>query len=120
MTECIFVTPLSCMISLYSKIFCFNECFRDGRRRDRGRRIWQEIYKSHEDAFDFRKEDSVLVHIENIAAPKSRDRTALMNYLPSECITEDVPVLLLDQKKFKEYIEYDKYFKKSFIKRWFR
>ncbi|KYG58501.1 restriction endonuclease PLD domain-containing protein [Planococcus maritimus] len=87
---------------------------------DRGRRIWQEIYKSHEGDFDFRKEDSVLVHIENIAVPKSRDRDALLNYLPSGCITEDSSVLLLDQKKFKEYIEYDKYFKKSLFKRLFK
>ena len=87
---------------------------------DRGRRIWQEIYKSHEDDFDFRKEDSVLVHIENIAGQNRRDRDILVNYLPSECITEDSTVLLLNQKNFKEYIEYDKYFKKSFIKRLFK
>ena len=87
---------------------------------DRGRRIWQEIYKSHEDDFDFRKEDSVLVHIENIAGQNRRDRDTLVNYLPSECINEDSTVLLLNQKLFKEYIEYDKYFKKSFIKRLFK
>lgn len=87
---------------------------------DRGRRLWQELYKSHEDDFDFRKEDSVLVHIENIAGQNRRDRDTLVNYLPPECINEDSTVLLLNQKLFKEYIEYDKYFKKSFIKRLFK
>lgn len=88
--------------------------------QERGQRLWRELYKSHSDSFDFRKENTVLVHIDNFANQNRRDRDTLVNYLPPECINEDSSVLLLNQKLFKEYIEYDKYFKKNFFKRIFK
>lgn len=88
--------------------------------QERGQRLWRELYKSHSDSFDFRKENTVLVHIDNFASQTRRDRDTLVNYLPPECINEDSSVLLLNQKLFKEYIEYDKYFKTSLFKRIFR
>lgn len=88
--------------------------------QERGQRLWRELYKSHADSFDFRKENTVLVHIDNFANQNRRDRDTLVNYLPPECINEDSSVLLLNQKLFKEYIEYDKYFKKGIFGRIFR
>lgn len=87
--------------------------------QERGQLLWRELYTSHSDSFDFRKENTVLVHIDNFATQNRRDREILVNYLPPECINEDSSVLLLNQKLFKEYIEYDKYFKKSVFKRMF-
>ena len=86
---------------------------------ERGQRLWRELYKSHSDSFDFRKENTVLVHIDNFASQTRRDRDTLVNYLPSECIIEDSSVLLLNQESFKEYIEYSQYFKKSIFRRIF-
>ncbi|RNF38865.1 phospholipase D family protein [Planococcus salinus] len=88
--------------------------------QERGQRLWRELYKSHSDSFDFRKENTVLVHIDNFSSQNRRDRDTLVNYLPPECINEDSSVLLLNQKLFKEYIEYDKYFKKSIFRRIFK
>ena len=88
--------------------------------QERGQLLWREWYKSHSDSFDFRKENTVLVHIDKFANQNRRDRDILVNYLPPECIHEDSSVLLLNQKLFKEYIEYDKYFKKSIFKRIFK
>jgi len=88
--------------------------------QERGKQLWQELYKSHPDSFEFRKENTVLVHTEDFTDTNRRNRDIIMNFLPQGCITEDSYILLLNQKIFKEYIEYDKYFKKSLFRSLFK
>jgi len=87
---------------------------------ERGKLIWQELYRSNSTSFDFRKDNTVLVRTEELSINISGNANLIVNYLPPQCIQEDSSVLVLYKEPFKKFIEFDKYFKQSFLQKIFK
>lgn len=82
---------------------------------ERGKFIWRELFRSHKQAFDIRDDNSILIKIEEFGDRNNRERANKINFLPTECIIEDSPVLVIDKEQFFNFIELPEKESKSII-----
>lgn len=70
----------------------------------RGRVIWKELYRSYKEAFEIRNDNTISIKIENFSS-NLKDRQTKINYIPTEHIIEDEPVLIVKKDSFFEFLE---------------
>lgn len=84
---------------------------------ERGKFIWRELYRSHQQYFDVREDNSIFINIDEFGNQTNKDKTNKINFLPPECIIEDSPVLVINKDLFFKFIEWKEGSKRTFIKK---
>jgi hypothetical protein len=83
---------------------------------ERGKFIWNELFRTHKTHFDIRDDNSIFISI-NEFATNPKDKKNIINFLQPECIQEDSSVLVVNKDSFFNFIGYKDVKEQSFIKR---